>query len=53
MKKKKGGCHFHDNPFDIPSINFYYQIPDSDEIEMNPVEYVIESIDLELWLGVC
>jgi hypothetical protein len=40
------------HPFDIPAIDLYYQIPDSDDIEMMQVERTIESVDLKLQLGV-
>jgi hypothetical protein len=33
------------HPFDIPGINFYYKIPDSNEIEAQGVKRMIEAID--------
>jgi hypothetical protein len=31
--------------FDIPHVNFYYKIPDSNEIEVQGAKRMIEAID--------
>jgi hypothetical protein len=33
------------HPFDIPGIDLYYKIPDSNEIEVQGVKCTIEAID--------
>jgi hypothetical protein len=41
-----------EHPFDIPSIDFNYQIPDADEVKAKSTKGVIEAINFEFWLRV-
>jgi hypothetical protein len=40
-----GDVRIRQHPFDIPSINFYYKIPDSNEIQAQGTKCMIEAID--------
>jgi hypothetical protein len=33
------------HPFDIPGVDFYYKIPDSNEIEVQGAKNTIETVD--------
>jgi hypothetical protein len=41
-----------EHPFDIPSVDFNYQIPDADEIKAKSTKGAIEAINFEFWLRV-
>jgi hypothetical protein len=38
--------------FDIPSVDFNYQIPDADEVKAKSTKGAIEAINFEFWLRV-
>jgi hypothetical protein len=37
------------HPFDIPGVDFYYKISDSNEIEAQGMKHTIETIDFYSW----
>jgi hypothetical protein len=47
-----GDVRIRQHPFDIPHIDFYYKIMNSNEIEMQEAKCTIETVDFSLQLGV-
>jgi hypothetical protein len=41
-----------EHPFDIPSVDFNYQIPDADKVKAKSSKGAVEAIDFEFWLRV-
>jgi hypothetical protein len=41
-----------EHPFDIPSVDFNYQIPDADEVKAKSTKGAVEAINFEFWLRV-
>jgi hypothetical protein len=41
-----------EHPFDIPSVDFNYQIPDAGEVKAKSTKGTVEAINFECWLRV-
>jgi hypothetical protein len=45
-------CRVREHPFDIPSVDFNYQIPDADEVKVKSTKGAVEATNFKFWLSI-